>query len=85
MIVASGDQTGFKTRHMKYTNFPSLYGKWNASVLSCDKYTLDDGFLNSNITIINKSGLDPMEHNIPEMASKFYSQQRMYLNSSLFL
>ena len=57
---------------MKYTNFPSLYGKWNASVFARDKYTLDDGFLNSNIIVINKRGLDPMEHNIIEMASKFF-------------
>ena len=57
---------------MKYTNFPSRYGKWNASFFACDKYTLDDGFLNSNIIVINKRGLDPMEHNIIEMASKFF-------------
>ena len=54
---------------MKYTNFPSQYGKWN---MDCDKYTLEDGFLNSNIIVIKKRGLDPMEHNIPEMASKFF-------------
>ena len=66
---------GFKTRHMKCTIFPSLYGKWNASVFACDKYTLDDGFLNSNIIVINKRGLDPMEHNILEMASKCFNQQ----------
>ena len=71
---------------MKYTNFPSLYGKWNALVFACDKHTLDNGFLNSNIIVINKRGLDPMEHNIPEMASKFFYQQRMYMYySSLFL
>ena len=59
---------------MKYTNFPSLYGKWNASVFACDKYTLDDGFLNSNIIVINKRGLDPMEHNIPWLV-KFSSNK----------
>ena len=57
---------------MKYTNFPSLYGKWNALVFACDKHTLDNGFLNSNIIVINKRGLDPMEHNILEMASKYF-------------
>ena len=57
---------------MKYTIFPFLYGKWNASVFACYKYTLDNGFLNKNIILINKRGLDPMEHNIPKMASKFF-------------
>ena len=57
---------------MKYTKFPSLYGKWNESVFAFDKYALDDGFLNSNIIIIKKRRLDPMEHNIPKMASKFF-------------
>ena len=67
---------------MKYTIFPSLYGKWNALGFAC----LDDGFLNSNIIVINKRGLDPMEHNILEMACKCFYQQRMYMYySSLFL
>ena len=64
--------TGFKTRRMKYTIFLPYIAKWNASVFACDKYTLDDGFLNSNVILINKRRLDPMEHNIPKMASKFF-------------